>query len=199
MAQRSDVVERFMGALDHPRRAEIAAIRRAILAADESITEQIKWKAPSFCWKGDDRVTFLLQPNNCLKLIFHRGAKKQDPAGFVFHDPGGMLFGRRRTGVCWTPAMRRSRTSRRRRSPRWRSDGWRQPRAEPRGSGTQARPCVWAKAAASVRLARPSLPRRWVMWVWAVRGLMERASPICRFERPAARRRRTSNSRGVST
>ncbi len=91
MSNRSDAVERYLAALDHPRRAEIAEIRESILVADERITEQIKWKAPSFCWNGDDRVTFLLQPKHGLKLIFHRGVKKQDDRGFVFDDPGGLL------------------------------------------------------------------------------------------------------------
>ena len=91
MTNQSDTVERFMAALDHPRRVEIAAIREAILGADARITEQIKWKAPSFCWNGDDRVTLRLQPKNCLQLIFHRGVKVRDAAGFVFDDPGGLL------------------------------------------------------------------------------------------------------------
>jgi hypothetical protein len=36
-------------------------------------------------------VTFRLQPRNCLQLIFHRGAKFKETAGFAFADPGGLL------------------------------------------------------------------------------------------------------------
>src|SRR5688500_10377183 len=49
----------------------------------------------------------------------------------------------------------------------------------------QARPCVWAYAAAAVREGRPSFARTRVTWCWAVRWLMKRASPICWLDRPA--------------
>jgi hypothetical protein len=41
-------VETFLGALDHPRKPEIVALRRIILGVDSSIREDIKWNAPSF-------------------------------------------------------------------------------------------------------------------------------------------------------
>lgn len=84
-------VDRFMQTLDHTRKEEIERVRRIILDADERITEQIKWKAPSFCFQGDDRVTLRLQPQNRLQLIFHRGAKVKDSTNFVFDDSTGLL------------------------------------------------------------------------------------------------------------
>ena len=53
----------------------IEHLRLAVLDADDGITEQIKWKAPSFRFNAVDRVTFNLRPRHHVQLIFHRGAK----------------------------------------------------------------------------------------------------------------------------
>ncbi len=58
----------------------IESLRLAVLDSDEAITEQIKWKAPSFCYDSVDRVTFNLRPLNHVQLIFHRGAKASGDA-----------------------------------------------------------------------------------------------------------------------
>ena len=88
----SPEVDAFLRGLAHPRMDDIAAVRAAILASDARITEHVKWKAPSFCFAGDDRVTFRLQPGDRLELIFHRGAKvRADSADFEFPDDTGLL------------------------------------------------------------------------------------------------------------
>jgi hypothetical protein len=92
MANRSREVERFMEGLDHPLKEEIGRLREAILASNDGITEHIKWKAPSFCYAGEDRVTFRLHPADRAQLVFHRGAKvKDDAAEFAFEDDTGLL------------------------------------------------------------------------------------------------------------
>lgn len=83
-------VATFLAELNHPLHAEIEALRGIILAAHIGLTEQVKWKAPSFCYQGDDRVTFQLQPAR-VQLIFHRGAKVKSSKGFVFVDETGLL------------------------------------------------------------------------------------------------------------
>jgi hypothetical protein len=66
--------------------------RAAILASDERISEYVKWNVPSFCYQGDDRVTFMLQPGDRLQLVFHRGAKvRADSDYFTFEDETGLL------------------------------------------------------------------------------------------------------------
>ncbi len=81
----------FLRELSHPLKDGIVSLRAAILASDEHITEHIKWNAPSFCYRGDDRVTFRLAPDR-LQLIFHRGAKvRADTEAFSFGDGTGML------------------------------------------------------------------------------------------------------------
>lgn len=87
---KADDVDGFLAALAHPRKAEVEALRKAILASDKGITERVKWNAPSFCIDGDDRITFRLQPGDRVELIFHRGAKVKKDA-FSFEDETGLL------------------------------------------------------------------------------------------------------------
>ena len=91
MAKSADEVGQYMAALEHPLKAEIETVRAAILASDKAITERIKWKAPSFVHGGDDRVTFRLAPKGIFQVIFHRGAKVKDTAGFTFEDDSGLV------------------------------------------------------------------------------------------------------------
>lgn len=90
-ADEADEVERFLEGLEHPLKREIAALRRAILASDPEITEHIKWKAPSFCIDGDDRVTFRLHPPDGIHLVFHRGVRVRDASAFEFTDGTGLM------------------------------------------------------------------------------------------------------------
>ena len=64
MPNRSPEVDEFLRELSHPLQEGVAEVRDAILASDDGITEHIKWKAPSFCHEGDDRVTFRLGPSD---------------------------------------------------------------------------------------------------------------------------------------
>jgi len=91
MPKRPPDVATYLSELRHPLREGMTALREAILRSSESITEHIKWNAPSFCHGGDDRVTFRLPPKGGLQLIFHRGAKVKDTAGFTFADPSGLI------------------------------------------------------------------------------------------------------------
>ena len=88
----SSDVDRFLAELDHPLEAGVEQLRTAILAADDGITEHVKWNAPSFCYDGVDRVTFRLRPGDRLQLVLHRGAKvRDDTADFRFDDDSGLL------------------------------------------------------------------------------------------------------------
>ncbi len=91
MSNQTEAVDRFLGALEHDLKEEIAALRAEILASNPEITERIKWNAPSFCDRGEDRVTFKLNRKDRVQLVFHRGAKVKDSQDFVFEDPSGLL------------------------------------------------------------------------------------------------------------
>ncbi|WNQ10897.1 DUF1801 domain-containing protein [Paenibacillus aurantius] len=89
----AEEVAEFLDRLEHPRKAEIEEVRRLVLAAYPPLTEHIKWNAPSFCWNGEDRITFNLQGKGFFRLIFHCGAKKRTAAGegSLIEDPYGLL------------------------------------------------------------------------------------------------------------
>ena len=89
MRDQTDEADRFLRDLDYPLKEEIVAVRDIILGADKEITEHIKWNAPSFCYQGQDRVTFKLHPQDGIHLIFHRGAKVRDAEDFNFEDSSG--------------------------------------------------------------------------------------------------------------
>lgn len=91
MPRPSETVEAFLARLDHPLKVEIEAVRAIVLGANEHLTEHIKWNAPSFCYLGDDRVTFKLHPPDKIQLVLHRGAKVKASKGFAFADDTGIL------------------------------------------------------------------------------------------------------------
>jgi uncharacterized protein YdeI (YjbR/CyaY-like superfamily) len=84
-------VMEFLWDTIHPLKEGIELIRKIILSADKEITEHIKWKAPSFCYNGEDRITFNIHKNEYILLIFHRGAKVKDNANFVFEEGKNFL------------------------------------------------------------------------------------------------------------
>jgi hypothetical protein len=84
-------VDEFLAILVHSRRAEVESVMAIIAAAEPTLTQQVKWNAPSFCHEGDDRITLRLQPGDRVDLVFHRGAKKKPLGGFSFRDPSGLL------------------------------------------------------------------------------------------------------------
>lgn len=86
-------VLKFLAELEHPLKPEIEEVRRIILRADEQLTEHIKWNAPSFCHRDEDRFTFNLRGKGFFTLVFHRGAKVKDPVenGTLIEDTTGLL------------------------------------------------------------------------------------------------------------
>lgn len=64
-------VDQYMAALDHPLKAEVEAIRKIILKATKGINERVKWNAPSFFYKDEDMVTFMLRAIEHVHLVFH--------------------------------------------------------------------------------------------------------------------------------
>lgn len=64
-------VKAFMKELDHPLKAEVETIRGIIKGVNKDITEEIKWKAPSFSYKDEYLVTFNLRDRKRIHLVFH--------------------------------------------------------------------------------------------------------------------------------
>jgi uncharacterized protein YdhG (YjbR/CyaY superfamily) len=49
----------------------VEAVRSIIKGVNKDINEEIKWKAPSFNYKGEYLVTFNLREENRIHLVFH--------------------------------------------------------------------------------------------------------------------------------
>jgi uncharacterized protein YdhG (YjbR/CyaY superfamily) len=83
----------FLLHLKHPLKPIMESLREIILGANKNLSEHIKWNAPSFCFQDDDRITFNLHKNDCILIIFHRGAKVKDTKGKepLFKDTTGLL------------------------------------------------------------------------------------------------------------
>jgi hypothetical protein len=88
----ADEVDAFMAALQHPLKAEVAALRAIVLAADPRVSEGIKWKAPSFRLE-DDFATFQLRRPDAVQIVFHTGAKARPggPRPMAVEDPSKLL------------------------------------------------------------------------------------------------------------
>lgn len=68
---RTDKVEEFLRELRHPLKAEVEAVRSIIKGVNKDINEEVKWKAPSFNYKGEYLVTFNLRDTTRIHLVFH--------------------------------------------------------------------------------------------------------------------------------
>ena len=70
-ANQTAQVDEFLDKLDHPFRAEVQMVREIIKKVNKDITEQIKWNAPSFSYRGETLVTFNLWEKKRIHLVFH--------------------------------------------------------------------------------------------------------------------------------
>lgn len=68
---RTDKVDEFLRELNHPLTVEIEAVRSIIKSVNKDIAEEVKWKAPSFNYKGEYLVTFNLWETKRIHLVFH--------------------------------------------------------------------------------------------------------------------------------
>jgi hypothetical protein len=84
----------FLEDLDETKRAQVEVLRSIILASNTTLSEHIKWNAPSYILDGEDRITFNVRnKENLVKLVIHMGAtrtenKKGTP---VLDDASGLI------------------------------------------------------------------------------------------------------------
>lgn len=83
-------VDDYLRGLDETERALVDRVREIVRAAHPGLDEQIKWNAPSFSHRGQDRITLGLERKGGVRLVLHRGAKTQPTDGFRFPDPVGL-------------------------------------------------------------------------------------------------------------
>ncbi len=89
-ADSSAAVDAFLATLVHPHKAAVEAIHEIICRVDQSITEGVKWNAPSFRTTGYFATTNL-RAKNGVGVILHLGAKVRDQASVAISDPKGLL------------------------------------------------------------------------------------------------------------
>jgi hypothetical protein len=70
---RNPEVDRWFEERGHPLDAVMRAAREVILAADERVTESIKWKTPTFAFEGN--IASFNPSKHVVSIMFHRGAE----------------------------------------------------------------------------------------------------------------------------
>ncbi len=85
-------VNTYLDKLEHPLKTEVLQLHDYIKTDFPALTEIIKWNAPNFQHDDIDFLTFNLAKPNDIKLILHRGAKKQEmPSTKLIDDQSGLL------------------------------------------------------------------------------------------------------------
>jgi hypothetical protein len=69
---RNPAVDRWFDEADHPLDAAMRRARDIILGADDRVTESIKWKTPTFAYRGN--IASFNPSKNLVSIMFHRGA-----------------------------------------------------------------------------------------------------------------------------
>lgn len=78
-------VDTFLKDKNHPLTIEIQRVREIILESDSKITEAIKWKSPTFIYKGNI-ASFFMNAKKFVSLMFHKGALIKDTHGLLEGD-----------------------------------------------------------------------------------------------------------------
>jgi hypothetical protein len=66
-------VDRWLDEADHPLDPVMRRAREIILGADDRVTESIKWKTPTFAYKGN--IASFNPSKRMVSIMFHRGAE----------------------------------------------------------------------------------------------------------------------------
>jgi hypothetical protein len=78
MGNRNPEVDAWFDAYDNPQKDLVEAVRSVVLGADPRVSEAIKWKAPTFMFKGNI-ASFYPKTKTHVSLMFHTGASLPDP------------------------------------------------------------------------------------------------------------------------
>lgn len=85
MDNRSPEVDAWLDAYENPQKELVLAVREVLLGADGRLGEAIKWKAPTFVYKGN-LASFFPKSTKHVTLMFHTGATLPDPYGILEGD-----------------------------------------------------------------------------------------------------------------
>lgn len=77
--QKFQTLDEFLNSLDDNKKQQVHTLREYILSADPTLSEHIKWNAPSYIHDGEDRITFnVMNKEGLVKLVFHMGALRKE-------------------------------------------------------------------------------------------------------------------------
>ena len=82
MKNKNPKVDQWFESYNNPLKDLVNQVREIILATDERITEDIKWQAPTFIYKGNIASFFPKSKKN-VSLMFHKGAAIDNPDGLL--------------------------------------------------------------------------------------------------------------------
>ncbi|MBL8861064.1 MAG: DUF1801 domain-containing protein [Planctomycetes bacterium] len=88
----SAAVDALLDASRHPLRAELDLVRRIVRSADRSITEEVKWNAPTF--RTSESFATLNGPRHVeeVLIVLHAGARARGlDLRAAIADPAGLL------------------------------------------------------------------------------------------------------------
>jgi len=78
-------VDEWMANADNPFKDLWEVVRSTVLSSDPKVEEDIKWRAPTFMYKGN-LATFNPRAKKFVNLTFHTGAIIEDPEGVLEGD-----------------------------------------------------------------------------------------------------------------
>ena len=82
MSVRNPEVDLWFESYDNPQKDLVQAVRTVLLGADDRLVETIKWKAPTFVYRGN-LASFFPTSTKHVTLMFHEGASLPDPEGIL--------------------------------------------------------------------------------------------------------------------
>ena len=82
MGATDSAVDAWFDGYDNPQKELVQAVRQVLLDADPRVTETIKWKAPTFMYRGNI-ASFYPRSTKHVALMFHSGASLPDPSGIL--------------------------------------------------------------------------------------------------------------------
>jgi hypothetical protein len=85
MTNRNPKVDEWFKKYENPQKELVLAVRQVILDADERVTEDIKWQAPTFMYKGNI-ASFFPKAKKNVTLMFHKGASIPNSTGLLEGD-----------------------------------------------------------------------------------------------------------------
>jgi hypothetical protein len=70
---RNPAVEQWLDDADHPLDPVLRRAREIVLGADDRVSESIKWKTPTFAYKGN--IASFNPSKKLVSIMFHRGSE----------------------------------------------------------------------------------------------------------------------------